>query len=232
MSGSWIYVALALLFGLSSTAAAEVSLVEDWSQRVVGATGIPDGWSKYETAGGRPAYDFTLVEDEGHRALRLNSRNDHSTITKEVQVSLRATPILEWRWKVLTLPAGADVRKKETSDLTGHIFVIWPRFPAMLRSRLIGYVWDTAAPAQTVERSRKTGTVVFFVLRSGPQGLGQWLTERRNVYEDYRRAFGEDPEDPQVIALSIDTNDTRSEAEALIGRIIFKSGPADARANQ
>jgi hypothetical protein len=232
MNSIWIYVTLALLMGLSSTAAAEISLVEDWSKRVFGATGIPAGWSKYETAGGRPAYDFTLVEDEGYRALRLRSHMDHSTITKEIRVSLRATPILEWRWKVLKLPAGADIRKKETSDLTGHIFVIWPRFPAMLRSRLIGYVWDSAAPAQTVEKSRKTSTVIFFVLRSGPNDIGQWLTERRNVYEDYRRAFGEDPQDPPAIALSIDTNDTRSEAEALIGRIVFKSGPVAAPANR
>jgi len=130
------------------------------------------------------------------------------------------------------LPAGGDIRKKATSDLTGHIFVIWPRFPAMLRSRLIGYVWDAAAPAQTVEKSRKSGTVIFFVLRSGQQKLGQWVAERRNVYEDYRRAFGEDPEDPPAIALSIDTNDTRSEAEALMGRIMFTSGPVAAPANR
>ena len=232
MNHPWIYVALALLLGLSSTAAAEVSRVEDWSQHVIGAKGIPTGWSKYETAGGRPAYDFTLVENEGHKALRLKSNNDHSTITKELRVSLRATPILEWTWKVLKLPAEADIRRKETSDLTGHIFVIWPRFPAMLRSRLIGYVWDTAAPTQAVVKSRKTGTVIFFVLRSGPRGLGRWLTERRNVYEDYRRAFGDDPQDPPVIALSIDTNDTRSQAEALIGHIIFTSGPVTAPANQ
>jgi hypothetical protein len=232
MTGGWIHVALALLLGLPSTVAAEVNLVEDWSRGVVGATGIPAGWSKYETVGGRPAYDLTLVRDEGHTALRLKSHDDHSTITKEIRVSLRATPILEWRWKVLSLPAGADIRKKETSDLTGHIFVIWPRFPAMLRSRLIGYVWDTAAPAQTVEKSRKTGTVIFFILRSGPQELGRWLTERRNVYEDYRRAFGEDPQDPPAIALSIDTNDTRSEAAALIGRIIFTSEPAPAPADR
>jgi hypothetical protein len=216
-----------MVLGVSS-AAAEMMLVEDWSQQTVGAKSIPAGWSKYETIGGRPAYDFTVAEDEGRRALLLRSHNDHSTIAKEVRVNLRATPILEWTWKAVKLPAGADIRKKETSDLTAHIFVIWPRFPAMLRSRLIGYVWDTTAPVQTVEKSRKTGTVVFFVLRSGPQDLNEWLTERRNVYEDYRRVFGEDPEDPRAIALSIDTNDTRSEAEALIGRISFTSESASA----
>jgi hypothetical protein len=110
--------------------------------------------------------------------------------------------------------------------------VIWPRFPAMIRARLIGYVWDSTAPAQTVEKSRKTGTVHFFVLRSGPVQLNQWLTERRNVYEDYRRVFGEDPEDPRAIALSIDTNDTRSTAEALIGSISFTNGSGSAQSSR
>jgi hypothetical protein len=96
--------------------------------------------------------------------------------------------------EIVELPTSADIRKKETSELTGHIFVVWPRFPAPLRTRLIGYAWDTIAPAQTVERSREAGAVTFFVVRSGPRDLNRWLTERRNVYEDYKKVFGEAPE--------------------------------------
>ena len=217
---------IAVLAGLALAAGAEVVVVEDWTQPLLGARGIPTGWRPYETIGGRPAYDFTVVESDGRRALLLKSHDDHSTIARELHVDLRATPILEWSWKAVQLPAGGDIRRKETSDLTAHVYVIWPRFPAMVRSRLIGYVWDAAAPVQTVEKSRKTGSVHFFVLRSGPGELGRWLTERRNVLEDYRRVFGEDPEDPRAIALSIDTNDTHSEAEALIGRIAFLSAGA------
>jgi hypothetical protein len=217
---------IAVLAGLALAAGAEVVVVEDWTQPLLGARGIPTGWRPYETIGGRPAYDFTVVESDGRRALLLKSHDDHSTIARELHVDLRATPILEWSWKAVQLPAGGDIRRKETSDLTAHIYVIWPRFPAMVRSRLIGYVWDAAAPMQTVEKSRKTGSVHFFVLRSGPGELGRWLTERRNVLEDYRRVFGEDPEDPRALALSIDTNDTHSEAEALIGRIAFLSAGA------
>ncbi|HMB33216.1 MAG TPA: DUF3047 domain-containing protein [Methylomirabilota bacterium] len=217
---------IAVLAGLALAAGAEVVVVEDWTQPLLGARGIPTGWRPYETIGGRPAYDFTVVESDGRRALLLKSHDDHSTIARELHVDLRATPILEWSWKAVQLPAGGDIRRKETSDLTAHIYVIWPRFPAMVRSRLIGYVWDAAAPVQTVEKSRKTGSVHFFVLRSGPGELGRWLTERRNVLEDYRRVFGEDPEDPRALALSIDTNDTHSEAEALIGRIAFLSAGA------
>src|SRR5260221_12159428 len=77
----------------TSTPEAEVSLVEDWAQQTIGATGVPSGWTPYATFGGRPAYDFAVVEEDGRRALHLKSRDDHSTIAKKIQVDLRATPI-------------------------------------------------------------------------------------------------------------------------------------------
>jgi hypothetical protein len=122
---------------------------------------------------------------------------------------------------VLTLPRGADLRERATSDTTGHLFVIWPRFPALLRSRLIGYVWDPSLPIGTVVKSRKTSTVTFIVVRRGEDGLGQWLRERRNGDDDHPRVFGEAPDKPQALALSIDTNDTRSAAETRFARNAF-----------
>src|SRR5712691_11618227 len=220
--------ALATALLAFSSSHAEVNIVEDWAQHAVGATGVPSGWRTYETFGGRPAYDFSVTEDEGRRALHLKSRDEHSTIAKEIHVSLRATPVLEWSWKVVQHPAGADIRRRESSDLTGHVFVVWPRFPGPLRTRLIGYAWDASLPAGSMERSRKAGNVMFVIVRSGTQELGRWVTERRNVYEDYRRAFGEDPEDPRAVAISNDTNDTHSTAEALVGRIAFTSGTVGA----
>jgi len=197
------------------------AVAEDWREAALGATGVPAGWRPYETPGGRPAYDFTIVTDDGRRALRLRSASEHSTIAKEIPIRLTATPVLRWDWKVVKFPEGADLREKSTSDATGHLFVIWPRFPAMVRSQLIGYVWDPSLPVGTILKSRKTGMVTFIVARSGTARSGQWATDERSVAEDYRRVFGESGPDPQAIALSIDTNDTRSSAEALFGRIAF-----------
>jgi hypothetical protein len=196
-------------------------LVEDWRGMPLGSRGVPPGWRKYETPGGRPAYDFTVVEDGGRRALDLKSAADHSTIAKEVHVVLESTPLLEWEWKVRALPRGADLRERATSDTTGHLFVIWPRFPTLLRSRLIGYVWDASLPIGTIVKSSKTSTVTFIVVRRGEDGLGQWLPERRNVVDDHRQVFGEAPHNPGALALSIDTNDTKSTAEARFARIAF-----------
>jgi hypothetical protein len=214
----------ALLGGrLARAAAGPEEIVEDWRAATVGARGVPPGWEKYETPRGNPAYDFTVVEDGGRRALALKSAGEHSTIAKPVHVDLEATPLLAWQWKVVSLPRGADLRERATSDATGHLFVIWPRFPALVRSRLVGYVWDPALPVGTIVKSSKTATVTFVVARTGEQGLRGWLDERRNIVADHRRIFGEAPTAPGAIALSIDTNDTRSTAEALFGRIAFSA---------
>jgi len=206
---------------MQARAADAVVVVEEWRDASPGATGVPTGWRPYETPGGRPAYDFTVVNDDGRRALHLKSASEHSTIAKETTIGLAATPVLRWEWKIVKFPSGADLREKSTSDATGHLFVIWPRFPAIVRSQLIGYVWDPVLPVGTIVKSRKTSTVTFIVARSGPERVGQWVSSERNVVADYRIVYGEAPPDPKAIALSIDTNDTRSSAEALFGRIAF-----------
>jgi hypothetical protein len=217
-------VTLALALALAAAAwAADAFVVEDWKKLAVGARGIPDGW-KGGQIWGNPKYDFTVVDTEGHRVVRLVSDDDTSTITKELKGkwSLKETPILEWSWKLVKLPKGADSRSKSTDDQAAQLYVVWPRFPKELRSRLIGYVWDTTAPQGLIVKSEKTGMVTYVVARSGPAELGRWITERRNVYEDYKKIYGEEPENPGALSIAIDSDDTKSAAEAFIGPITFK----------
>jgi Protein of unknown function (DUF3047) len=195
-------------------------VVEDWSAVPMRQKGIPEGWKGQSW--GSPTYDFTVVDEDGRRALHLKSRGDSSTISKELQgrVSLKSTPVLEWTWKVVTLPEGGDARRKERDDEAGQIYVVWPRFPEAVRSQIIGYIWDSTAPVGTVIPSQKNRTVTYIVVRSGKEGLGQWLTERRNVLDDFKRVYDGDA-DPGALSLSIDSDDTRSMAEAYVGPIVF-----------
>ena len=212
------------LFGLAMVASADRAVViEDWTANRVSQRGIPSGWTG-EGFGRRADYDFTIEQAGEARVLHLKSNDEHSTIVKDItgMVRLKETPILEWTWKASTLPTGGDVRHKDTTDIAAQLYIIWPRFPALLRSRIIGYVWDATTPAATMVKSEKTGTVTFIVLRSGTKDLGKWLTERRNVAEDYRDIFGEFPENPAAITISIDSNDTHSTAESFIGPIFFR----------
>ena len=223
-SNVWVTVVSGFILAFfTGTGSGRAVIIEDWTTNPVGQRGIPSGWTG-EGFGGRPAYDFTIEQDAGRRALHLVSRNEHSNIARDItgKVNLQETPILEWSWKTTVLPTGGDLRRKETTDMAAQLYVVWPRFPGLLRSRIIGYVWDTTTPKATIAKSQKTGTVTFVVMRSGPEDLGRWLMERRNVAEDYARIFGEFPYNPKVISISIDSNDTRSMAEFLMGPIVFR----------
>jgi hypothetical protein len=196
-------------------------VVEDWSRVPAGKRGIPDGWQGQRW--GSPKYDFTVVRDGTGQVLHLKSENEGSTISREVTVDVRQFPILQWRWKAVVLPRGGDSRRKETDDQVAQVYVTFPRFPKEVRSRVIGYVWDTTAPAGTVAPSQKTGTVTYVIVRSGEADLGKWITETRNVAEDYRRIYGEEPTIPAgAVSVAIDSNDVAGRAESYIGEILFR----------
>ncbi len=224
-SNAWVGLMFTAFLALVAAApTGRVVVIEDWMTYAISQRGIPSGW-KGEAFGQRADYDFTIEQRGDGRVLHLESQNEHSTIARDItgRVNLKETPILEWTWKATVLPTGGDLRRKETTDMAAQLYLVWPRFPALLRSRIIGYVWDAATPATTIVKSQKTGTVTFVVMRSGLGDLGKWVTERRNVAEDYAKIFGEFPDDPSAITISIDSNDTHSMAESFMGPIVFRS---------
>ena len=213
----------ALVLAAPSLAAAQGTpvLIEDWSKQPLGKTGIPNGWQGQNW--GSPKYDFVVEADGQARVLHMKSQNDGSTINKELKLDLKPTCVLQWRWKAVILPKGGDSRKKETDDQAVQVYVTFPRFPQAVRSRIIGYVWDTTAPAGTIVGSQKAGTVTYVVVRSGAEGLGKWFTESRNVCDDYKKIYGEELAEPAgAVSVAIDSNDTKSAAESYVGEILFK----------
>jgi hypothetical protein len=215
-------VALAVACAVLATAwAADRVVVEDWRSYPLGTRAIPGDWK--EQTWGKPAYDLEIVSDNGQPVLHLRSKGETSTISRDLKASvdLKETPVLEWRWKVITLPTGGNACQKSTDDQAAQVYVAWLRAPEAVRSRIIGYVWDSTAPAGTICKSEKTSTVTYVVLRSGSDELGKWITERRNVVEDFRKIYGAAPDKPSSLSLAIDSDDTRSSAESFIGPTAF-----------
>ena len=216
-----LLVAALLIVAPAPAADPATLVVEDWSKQPAGKTGIPEGWKGQSW--GSPKYDFRIEALDGRKVLHVKSEGDSSAIVKEVKVDVTTWPILQWNWQVVKLPTGGDARKSATDDEAAQVYVVFPRFPSAVRSRIIAYIWDTTAPVGSVFKSEKTGTVTYVVIRCGPADLGKWFTESRNVLEDYKKIYGENPtEDVGAISVLIDSNDTRSSAESFLGEILFR----------
>ena len=182
---------------------------------------LPKGWA-LKVWHGRA--DIRLIQDESRDAkvLRMRSEKASVSIYREVRLDLKKFPVLSWKWKVTKLPEGADARNVESDDQAAGVYVVFPRFPIFINSQFIGYVWETSVPEGTILRSRKNPMVHYIVVRSGIDNLGKWITERRNVMDDYRRVFGSAVPRVGGVALMIDTDDTLSDAESYFAKVEFK----------
>ena len=193
------------------------------------ASGVPVGWEVKEFTGDA---SIELVRNEGRVALRLRNAGTSFALHRDVVLDVRQFPSLAWSWKALRLPVAGDVRDPTHDDQAAQVYVIFPRWPSpATASDVIGYVWDSRAPAGTMLRHPRAPNVRIVVLQSGAGRLETWVREQRNVAEDYRALFGRQPPRLGKVALMIDSNDTHSEAEALFGDLTFSRPGVAGREN-
>jgi hypothetical protein len=183
------------------------------------SAGAPAGWEVKEFVGGA---SVELVRNEGRVALRLRSARTSFALHRDVVLDVRQYSMLAWSWKVTRLPASGDVRDPARDDQAAQVYVIFPRWPSPpTASDVIGYVWDSQAPVGTTLRHPRAPNVRIIVVESGKARLDTWQRQVRNVAQDYQALFGRQPPRVGKVALMIDTNDTRGEAEALFGDLVF-----------
>ncbi len=189
------------------------------------ADGVPPGWELKEFAG-RAAVE--LVRSDPGVAMRLRSAHASFALYRDVIVDLREYPILAWHWKVVKLPPAGDVRAAATDDQAAQLYVIFPRWPApFVNSEVVGYVWDSRAPVGTRLPSTRAPNVRILVVESGAARLDTWQRQERNVAADYAALFGRPAPRVGQVAVMIDSNDTRTDAEALFAGLAFGRASAE-----
>jgi len=190
--------------------------------------GVPPGWI-LDRGAGKPVFRFEK-DGESYVLKMISDRRSAFGISRPLCVNVRDYPYVNWRWKVDRLPRGGDVRKASTNDQAGQFYVAFTPvgIQARLNAPVVGYIWDNEAPKGLTVHSpyRFLGKVRYIVLRNKTDGLGRWQMEKRNVYEDYKRLFpelkGGEPQGPtKGIQIYINSQNTRSEAEATMGEIYF-----------
>jgi hypothetical protein len=190
-----------------------------------GKNGVPAGWELFVNAG---EANLALVPDGNGRALELRSEASSFSLQRKVAIDLTRTPFVVWQWKVTELPKRGDFRHRATDDQAAQLYVVfsWEVF----RKEAIAYIWDSTAPEGTTAQIPSPVLYPFLnlhvvVLRSGEAERGRWITETRNVAEDYRKLFGAAPGKVRGLMIQINSQHTESRAEAHWRSIRFTPYP-------
>ena len=164
---------------------------------------------------------YTFDENNGQRALFADSRSAASGLYREIQVDLNRTPWLRWSWRVDRVLSGVDERAKTGDDYPARVYVVVSGGAAFWKTRSLVYVWSSHQPVGATWDNAFTRNVQVMALRSGMKDAGQWVSEKRNIRDDFRQQFGEDIDYIDAVALMTDTDNSGQRATAWYGDLYF-----------
>lgn len=129
--------------------------------------------------------------------IRCHTHGDVGILRRELRVPLRPDTRLQWEWRVDELPSDLAEDTVPTHDYLS----IAVEFD---NGQDITWYWSAELPPETIYRcplptwkARET----HIVIRSGPQGLGAWHREERNIHEDCVRALAVPAEEIRAVWL-------------------------------
>lgn len=200
---------------------------------------LPDGWKPLTFKKVPKLTLYELVKDGDAVVVKATSEASASGLTKEVKIDPKAFPFVRWRWKVENLLKNSDVSRKGGDDYPARLYITFEydpdkvSFGKKLRFKAgqaifgdipiaaLNYIWETKTQIGTFIDNAYTDFAKMIVVESGSQKVGMWVEESRNIYEDYKKAFGEEPPMINGVAIMSDTDNTKERATAYYGDIQF-----------
>ena len=167
---------------------------------------------------------YRLADKAGEPAVHALCDGTASGLFRDTPVDLTATPIIEWRWRVDSLPAAApDERTKPGDDFAARLYVVRDGGLLPWRTRAVNYVWAAGQPPGSDWPNPFAAQAHMVALR-GPADTGGWHVERRNIREDFQRFHGLDLDSIDAVAIMTDCDNRPGTAEAWYGSIRFLPG--------
>lgn len=219
---------------LVALAATAVGAETQWLGRFDGGDpAIPAPWKVERIDQRVPPTGYAVREWDGVGAVEAHADKSMALLGRPVDVDLQATPILCWKWRIDAPVASADMTKKSGDDYAARVYLNFDvpedqldfatrtklalgriRYGDHLPGAAINYIWDNRHAVGTWQANVYTDRARMLVLRSGAEDAGRWVTERRDVRQDFRAAFGEISGRLKSIALATDTDNTGETAHA------------------
>jgi hypothetical protein len=219
----------------------DVIEVARFSRLAAGAP-LPEDWLAWGLRSGKLPTEYRLVRSTRGTVLEASAERAATGLHREIRVDPRRQPFLDWTWRVDSLIPGADNSYAYRDDSAARLVVSFHGdagkldFEQRAKLRLIKavtgeglpyamlmYVWANELPVDSVVPNPHFDRIRMIVVESGEARLGQWLHYRRNVLEDFRRAFGEDPGDIVSIGVLTDSDNSQHVAHGYYGDITLRA---------
>jgi len=170
--------------GESRTAPGTHMALEDFTSAE--GNGLPAGWkAQRNEAKVKQAY---AVRTEAGQSF-LEATHADQRVYKRIAWDPKAMPIVTWTWRLKSRPASD--KSNEGNDLIAAVFVSLDT-DLMVIPVATKYVWSaTKAKGKTTEGGLFGASEI--VLRTGTEPVGEWVVERVNAYEDFKRAHNHEP---------------------------------------
>jgi hypothetical protein len=219
----------------------DVVEVARFSRMKAGAP-LPAEWLGWGLRSGKRPTEYRLVGAEPGTALEAYADRAGTGFYRRVRVDPRRQPLLEWSWRIEKLVPGADLRVGSREDSSARLVVSFHGDPQKLdfedRANLrlaqvfagealpyamLIYVWSNQIPLETALPSPQIDRIRMVVVENGDAHVGQWRSYRRNILEDYRRAFGEEPGDIVAVGMLTDSDNTQQVVRSYYGDITLRA---------
>ncbi len=206
--------------------------------------GVPHGWQPWTLSRFKQPTEYRLVKEDGKTVIRARASSSASGLTHPLNLDPAEYPLLQWRWKVDQLIAQADNTRKSTEDAPVRLVIsfegdldrlsfddrlFFDHIRVFTGQQLpyatLMYIWENRLPRDTVISNPHTSRIKMVIVESGRDRVGTWREESRNVYEDFKLAFGEPPGRITAIGIMTDTDNTGDNVHAYYGDIVFKRVP-------
>jgi hypothetical protein len=161
-----------------SVQSAGLLVLDDYSAK--DEDGFPTGW-KAQRQESKARKQYAVQSEKGMTFLA--ARKADQRVYKRIAWDPKTMPIVTWKWRVRKAPADADPVAAVFISLDTDLLVI----PVATK-----YVWS-----QTKEIGTMTEGGLFdaseIVLQKGSKGFGEWVEQRVNAYEDFKRIHRHEP---------------------------------------
>lgn len=159
-----------------------------------------------------------VVNDKNEKVLYVKSKDSGFLVASKKKLDISKYPVVQWRWKAKVLPKGGHFKKRSTNDQALQLLF------GFKGGKVLGYIWDsTANPGDSGSGLAWRKDVRVIVVRGKADTLNVWLSEKRNLYQDYIKLFKKPPQ--ELIGVSVQSNSqhTDSSGEGYVGAIDFKT---------